>query len=190
MASTTTSDTGTTEKVYSTSEVATMIGIAAVTVRKYSQELESKGYVFLRSEVKSRQKARMYRYKDVETLRYLKEIREKSHITVEQATNITVERLGKGAIQDIASTDTQEIEQYNKQYSELKEMINKQSKEIHKQSELLLSQNELILNLNERLDKQEKYLEQPTENKQIEAPKKEEKPITKQKGLIARIFNM
>lgn len=36
-------DTGTTEKVYATSEVAKMISIAPVTVRKYSQSLENKG---------------------------------------------------------------------------------------------------------------------------------------------------
>jgi len=97
-----------------TSEVAKLIGIAPVTARKYSQLLEEKGYVFIRSTVKSRQKARLYRYKDIEILRYLTNIRKEGRITVDEATNITIEKLGKG---DVASTDienTDDLKQYNK----------------------------------------------------------------------------
>lgn len=166
------SDTGITEKVYATSEVARIIGIAPVTVRKYSQELENKGYVFIRSKIKGRQKARLYRYSDVESLRYLKEIREESNITVDQATSITVERLGKGAIQSISSTDTEKTKRYSNQYDELKDMIQKQGDRLDKQNDLLVNQSELILNLTDKIDQQDKYI-----SKQLASPEYELKKI-------------
>lgn len=95
------SDTGTTEKIYATSDVAKMIGISTARVRKYSQSLENKGYVFIRSKVNGKQKARLYRYRDVESLRNLKEIRGESNITVEQVTGVTIENSSKRAIQGI-----------------------------------------------------------------------------------------
>lgn len=136
------------EKVYSTSEVATMLDIAVPTVRKYAQYLERAGYIFLKNEGK----ARLFVEGDIMALRYLVELRKRTNITVEQATDIVIERFGKGAIQGVRGNDIAESNRFKSPYDELKEMI-------HKQSELLEAQTELIKQLTQRLDQQQQYID-------------------------------
>lgn len=127
------SHTETTEKAYATKELAVMLDIAVPTVRKYALSLESMDYKFIRSE----SGARLFIEKDIMALRYLKELRDKTNIKVEQATNIVIEKFGKGAIQDIMPTNTEDIIPYDKQYkndmNELKEMIKDLSNKVDQQ---------------------------------------------------------
>lgn len=167
-------DTDNSEKVYGTSEVADILNIAIPTVRKYSQSLEAQGYQFMRSKVKGRHKARLYRYSDIEALQYLVNIRTKTNVKVEHATSIVIERLGKGhtiePIQTVTGYNTpktDELSLYKEQYSEL--------------LGILKQQHETIKIMNERIEKLENEM-QPINR--IEAPK----PI-KKKSLFSRLFN-
>lgn len=76
------SDVEYTERAYQTSEVAKMLDQTVPTIRKYSQTLESKGYVFLKGKGTGQHQARLYIEKDIAALRYLKDILEKSNMTV------------------------------------------------------------------------------------------------------------
>src|SRR5699024_6109127 len=125
--SNTSSDIEYTEKAYTTSEVATMLDIAVPTVRKYAQTLEKAGYVFLKTKKTGKQQARLFVEKDIISLRYLIQIREKSNIRVNEAVDVVINKFGKGAIQGIMPSDTAEIEPYNKQYDELKGLMQQQS---------------------------------------------------------------
>lgn len=181
------------EKTYLTGEVSKMLGMANTTIRKYSQSLESKGYSFLKGKGTGSRQARLYIDKDITVLRYLKEIREETNITVERATSLVVERFGRGTAQTTLPekvSNRNELEQYVEQHEELQQTVNKQS-------ELLFKQNELILNLSERLEHQEEYMnEQINEklnkvssgNKQIGAPS--ETGTSKNKGWLARILRI
>lgn len=184
-------DIGVAEETYLTSEVSDMLGMANTTIRKYSQSLESKGYSFLKGQGTGSRQARLYTDKDVTVLRYLKEIREETNITVERATSLVVERFGRGATQSMLPekrSNNNELEQYVQQYQDLQETVNKQS-------ELLFKQNELILNLTERLEHQEEYLseqinqkinEANKSNRQISGPREEKENM----GWIARILKI
>src|SRR5699024_1784156 len=112
-----------TERAYTTSEVATMIGIAVPTVRKYAQSLESQGYLFIRTKATGKHQASVFVEKDIKALRYLKYIREKSNMTVDKATSIVIEHIGKEAIQNVRDNDAAKIQPYNKQYNELTYLI-------------------------------------------------------------------
>src|SRR5699024_2605261 len=89
--------------------------------------------------------ARLFIDNDVMALRYLKQLRDNSNITVDEAVSIVISKFGKGAIQTIRHNDTAEIKPYDERYSELKELIHKQ--------------NDLIKGLTERLDKQQEYID-------------------------------
>lgn len=178
------SDIEYTERAYTTSEVATMLDIAVPTVRKYSQSLESKGYTFLKGKGTGQHQARLFIESDVTALRYLKDIREKSNMTVDQATSIVIERFGKGAIQPIRSNDIQHNEQSDKRYNELKELIQQQ--------------NDLIQGLTDKVDKQQGYINERLKerdrilmqsiNEMLDSKKQIEAP-TEKKGFFARLFN-
>ena len=182
---------GVAEQTYLTSEVSDMLGMANTTIRKYSQSLESKGYSFLKGQGTGSRQARLYTDKDITVLRYLKEIREETNITVERATSLVVERFGRGTTQSMLPekrSNNNELEQYVQQYEELQQTVNKQS-------ELLFKQNQLILNLTERLENQEEYISEQINqkineankfNKQISGPKEERENI----GWIARILKI
>lgn len=182
------------EKTYLTSEVSKMLGMANTTIRKYSQSLESKGYSFTKGQGTGARRARLYTDKDVTVLRYLKEIREETNITVERATSVVVERFGKGTTQETLPKRmpvTTGLEEYAKQHDELKETVSKQSG-------LILKQNELILNLSERLEEQEDFMNEQIDqrihkiiaqnNKKIEAPTEKTKQENRKNGLLSRII--
>lgn len=173
-----------TERAYSTSEVATMIDIAVPTVRKYAQSLESQGYMFIRTKGTGKHQARLFVEKDVTALRYLKDVREKGNTTVEQATSIVIERFGKGAIQSIRGNDIAELQPYNEQYNELKELIH--------------NQNDLIKGLTDRLDQQQEYIKNRIEERdkllmkslnEMMETKKQIATAEENKGFFARLFN-
>src|SRR5699024_7899009 len=173
-----------TERAYTTSEVATMIGIAVPTVRKYAKSLESQGYMFIRTKGTGKHQARLFVEKDVTALRYLKDIREKSNMTVDQATSIVIERFGKGAIQHIRSNDIQQIDDSDKRYNELKELIQQQSELIQGLTDKVDKQQEHI---NERLKERDRLLMQSI-NEMLDSKKQIEAP-TEKKGFFSRLFN-
>ena len=178
------SDTEHIERAYQTSEVASMLGLAVPTIRKYSQILESKGYVFLKGKGTGQHQARLFIESDVTALRYLKDIREKSNMTVDQATSIVIERFGKGAIQPIRSNDIQHIDDSDKRYNELKELIQQQSELIQDLSDKVDKQQEHI---NERLKERDRLLMQSI-NEMLDSKKQIEAP-TEKKGFFSRLFN-
>lgn len=172
-----------TERAYQTSEIATMLDIAVPTVRKYAQSLEGKGYVFLKGRGTGKHQARLFVEKDVNALRYLKDIREKGNMTVEQATNIVTERFNGGVIQRVRSNDIQYNEQVDKRHSELKEMVHKQT--------------DLIGELSKKLDQQQNYISESIKERDrvlmqsLNEIMESKKQITAEgkKGFFARLFN-
>lgn len=182
------SNTEYTERAYQTREIATMLDMAVPTVRKYSQSLERAGYEFIKTKGTGKQRARLFIEKDVSVLRYLKQLRENSNITVDEAVSIVIDKFGKGAIQAIRHSDTAENEQHDKQYDELLGLIQKQ--------------NEMIQGLYDRLDKQDQYINESinkrdqnimqlmndmSEQKQIAATE-EGNESKKDKGFFAKLF--
>lgn len=125
------------KKTYTTKDVATLLDMAISTVRKYAQYLEKAGYLIIKTEGK----ARIFTESDIMVLRYLKELRDNTNITVEQATNVVVEKFNKEEIQVASSEDTAIIMQYEKRYEEMESKLNEQT--------------ELIKKLSVRLDKTE-----------------------------------
>lgn len=160
-----------TEKTYLTSEVSKMLGMATTTIRKYSQSLESKGYSFTKGKGTGKKQARLFTEKDVTVLRYLKEIREETNITVERATSIVIERFGKGSTQDALpkkAPETTKIERYDEQHDELKEILKHQNDIINKLADEVAELREEVHN----------------QNKQLEAPKEAEI----KKSFFSRLF--
>src|SRR5699024_12582156 len=115
--------------------------------------------------------------KDVTVVRYLKQIRENSNRTVDEAVSIVIDTFGKGAIQAIRHSDTIESEKHDKQYNELLGLIQKQ--------------NEMIQGLYDRLDKRDQNIMQlmndMSEQKQIAATE-EDNESKKEKGFLAKLF--
>lgn len=109
------------EKGFTTSDIAEMIGIAEPTVRKYAQALEKAGYRFIKDSFGTR----TYIERDAMALRQLKEIRSKTNMPVEQTASVVASKYNNdfdNAIQPIAPGDTVEIalaQQHDKQYGSL-----------------------------------------------------------------------
>jgi hypothetical protein len=133
-------DMGINVKAYTTSEIAVMLDMGVTTVRKYAQYLEKVGYEFF----KTKNNARLFVDSDIMALRYLKELRGKSSISVEQATNIVIEKFSKEANREIQQESPPILQPANKQYDELKGMME--------------NQNALIKELVTRLDKQQEHI--------------------------------
>ncbi|WP_085991643.1 MerR family transcriptional regulator [Oceanobacillus senegalensis] len=135
----------TTEKAYSTSEIAAMLDMGVTTVRKYAQHMEKSGYKFF----KNKNNARLFVDRDIVAIRYLKELRDKTNITVEQATKIVMEK--------VSTEETNEIETANT--PSLVEPMDKNNSANHEEIiRLIRNQNELIHGLMERLDKQQEVI--------------------------------
>src|SRR5699024_1943920 len=108
-------------KQYTTNQVATIVGIAVPTVRKYSQHLESKGYVFLKSNSTGRRQKRMFIEKDIEALKHLKKLRNQNNMTVENATNEVIKKFSSKVIQGKSDIEKQDNDnRYTEQYDKLK----------------------------------------------------------------------
>lgn len=71
------------EKTYTTSEVAKRINISPVTVRKYAQLLEEKGYVYTRDHKGWRQ----FTNQDLGALEHISTLRHNNHFSVEESIN-------------------------------------------------------------------------------------------------------
>ena len=71
-------------KIYSSKEVAKHLSIQPVTVRKYSQILESKGYSF----TKDSNNWRLYSEDDIKTFKYLLSMRSAGHSVEDSADHV------------------------------------------------------------------------------------------------------
>ncbi|OZU88722.1 hypothetical protein CIL03_10565 [Virgibacillus indicus] len=175
----------TTEKAYSTSEIAVMLGIAVPTARKYARQMETSGYEIL----KSKSNARLFVEKDIMALRYLKELREKSNVTVEQAANIVLERFDTETIQTVTPSDTPDTKQYSKQYDELKELIVHQSERMEELHKIMEKQHEYIqFRLNERDKLLMKTITERLETQKLIAAAEAEEKENEKKSFFSRLF--
>lgn len=111
------------EKAYTTTEIATLLDMAISTVRKYAQHLERAGYVF----TKKKGNARIFTENDIMVLRYLKELRDKTNVTVDQATSIVIGRFSKDSAQSAATEKESVIIKYEKQYKAMEGRLNEQA---------------------------------------------------------------
>lgn len=188
------SDINQMDNTYLTGETSKMLGMASTTVRKYSQSLEDKGYSFLKGKGTGQHQARIYTEKDITVLRYLKEIREDSNITVDRATSIVIQRFGVGATQDtlpISTTESNEMKQRSEQHKELKEIMHQQYEMIQEQSDLIHKQGEYMKSLADKLDQQQKQINDSTKQQEqlLLNTKEENETAKKKKGFFARLFN-
>ena len=167
-----------TEKAYSSKDIALMVDIAVPTVRKYAQALEKAGYEFIKSEAG----ARVFVERDAMAIRYLKEVREKTNISVEQASNVVLTRFENKPIQGVAPPDTEEKEQYEKRFEELEKKLEQQ--------------NEIIKQLAQTIDERDKKrdeivmqnIREIQETKQLLLETAAEKEEEKKRGFFARLF--
>lgn len=114
------------ENVYTTKEIATLLDMAISTVRKYAQQLEKSGYIIN----KTASKARVFSENDIMILRYLKDLRDKTNITVEQASSIVIERFGKEDIAAAQHDNPSEDTQYDARYKEMEMKLDQQAEQI------------------------------------------------------------
>ncbi|WP_336775373.1 MerR family transcriptional regulator [Paenibacillus sp. MMO-58] len=113
-------------KRYTSKEVADLLGIEAVTVRKYSLALEKFGYNVERSDGKNRD----FSERDVMALKYLQTIRARTSITVDEAAQLVANRELNDmhsesnivrSVEDAFSGDI--IKRYETRYSELERSV-------------------------------------------------------------------
>lgn len=179
------------EKAYTTSEIAKDLSMGVTTVRKYAQFLEKAGYEFF----KTKHNARLFVEKDIQAIQYLKELRDKTNITVEQATKVVMEKLDHIPVNEPDKTittlpsvvESREREQ-PESYLELKQ--------------LLIEQSNLIQQLIEKMDKKEEILQDQLNerdkalmrliNEKLEAQKQiaaaEEAKAKEQQSFFSRLF--
>jgi DNA-binding transcriptional MerR regulator len=169
------------EILYSPAEVSDTIKVKESTLRKYVNILESAGYVFS----KNNRGHRQYKEKDVIALKRFIAASERPDMTLETASEQIVSMYNKSIITHTDTTDIALQEQHSKDISELKEIVENQSKVIQ----------ELIKRLEERdiyaAERDKKLIEgirelqeQKKEMLQIAATNEAEK----EKGFFARLF--
>lgn len=103
-------------------DMANILNIKPVTVRKYSEILERAGYVITRSESGRRQ----YTQKDATVFVQMKELCERSGMTIEAAANYVVAHDMKenGTIATLEiSPPEQSVIQYEERYNEIKQFM-------------------------------------------------------------------
>lgn len=109
-------------KRLATKDLAEMLGVEAVTVRKYAVALEKAGYAFERSAGDHR----LYSSKDAMVMSQLKALRERSGLSVEMAANVVVSKHGEASEIVAVSQNAPDAavwERYEKLYAGLEEKI-------------------------------------------------------------------
>jgi len=170
-------------KVYSPSEIASLLDIKPATLRKYSIMLEDNGYHIARNS----QNHRYYSDEDIITLRRVI-TSTKNGVTLDEAikgvVSVAEHNTYTNAISNGDVANDNDIQQ-------LKNMIQQQNELIHKQTES-------IKELSNRLDKQEEYISKriserddllmQSMNELLES-KKQIAVAEQKKGFFARLFN-
>jgi transposase-like protein len=93
-----------TESAYWSSEIAEILGVAPVTLRKWSQELEKHGWRF----VKDAQDRRAYTDRDAIALRYLRDLMRDRRTSLESAVQSVINRYGIEEPEEISLPDIQD----------------------------------------------------------------------------------
>lgn len=142
-----TDKTGSSQAVYISKDVATMLKIQESTLRKYCIMLEEQGYHFHKNE----HGHRGFMDNDVITLRKLIEIKSHPDMTLKQACNAIMTWVKE---KDVSTVDTDVItenEQHDERYNELKEMIQQQ--------------NEMLKQMAMKMDEQQRYIDERLEKR-------------------------
>ncbi|MFT9494236.1 MULTISPECIES: hypothetical protein [Bacillota] len=176
-----TNDTESSQSIYSSGDVATILKIQESTLRKYCIMLEKAGYKIHKNE----HGHRGFYDKDVITLKKLLEIKKHPDMTLEQACNAVISwiRESGGTKHDTTdispynqhntSDDDNSIGQFRKEFQEYQKQQEVFQKELINQ---LNKQNEYIKNsLNERDERLLNAIKQSMEHRQQIAAAKEEK---------------
>lgn len=105
------------ELKYATKDLADMLGVEPVTVRKYALALEKAGYVIDRSDGKNRS----YSERDAMAFKYLQSIRTRTSITVDEAAHLIVQRNNADTASggSIVRSDDGQISESYERYIEL-----------------------------------------------------------------------
>lgn len=120
-------------------EIAEILGVKTVTVRKYAKALEDAGYIVSRSDSGHRE----YTEVDATVFRELQALCEHTGMTVEKAAFAVVARHNKASVSvapTVVGQDKEEIMQYDPRYEELVNTINN----LNDQNLKILEQNERI----------------------------------------------
>lgn len=172
------------EKTYTSGEIAVMIGIGATTARKYALHLEKNGYHFHRTS----SNARLFTATDIMAVRYLKELRQKTNITVEQAAAIVCEKFQHKEHNESSEVQVMETNANIQDYHELKELVSQQ--------------NELLENLVQLLNRQQQYIDEQLTirdrslmhaiNEKLQAQKlaaaTEKTPVAEKQSIFSKVF--
>ncbi len=130
--------------------VAETLGIAAVTLRKWSAELEKQGWEFSRDE----QQRRAYTQQDYIALRYLHDLMRDKRMSLEKAVGQVVKRYKN-------APETLELTEYRRPDIGERPPTDEQIKLLAaQQMEFMQRQEELNHKLIQRLDDQERYIEE------------------------------
>lgn len=131
-------------------EMAEILNIKTVTLRKYADVMEKAGYVVKRSANGRRE----YSEKDVISFRHLQELCQHSGMKLEAASKVIVSKENK-ALDAIAHTENLEKEsqiiRYKERYAELQELIDLMKEQHHRQSEELAKLQEISKEQDEKI---------------------------------------
>lgn len=136
----------TSEIAFYSKDTAEMLGIAPVTLRKWSAELEKQGWAFS----KDAHDRRAYTQQDLVALRYLRDILRDRRESLENAAIAVVERYKNEETTEISLAAIQERPPVDEQIKFL----------AAQQIEFMQRQEELNQKLIQRLDDQERYIEE------------------------------
>lgn len=150
-----------TDKYYNPKDLAEMLGIESVTLRKYSIALEKAGYIFMRND----SDRRLYSERDVMALQQLKALRDRNALNVENAAMAvaTKHRQVNGPSETVTHSDKLPVVSVPNRYEALEDKIDAQAVQIAQMSAdmaLLIEMNrELVM----RMDERESSIQQLTE---------------------------
>lgn len=117
-----------------TKEISEILGVKAVTVRKYAGELEKAGYIVSKSE----NGHRVFTEVDATAFRQLQALCERSGMTVESAAEVVAarhQRAHESVAPAVIGADSKVLEQYDERYNEALELIKQLSEHNRDQAE-------------------------------------------------------
>ncbi len=168
-------------KIYSPADIAKLLNVKESTLRKYSILLENAGISFQRNS----QNQRWYSDNDVIALQKLVTLKNNGDMSLKECSEAVYLWAKGGDITQGFTVTNNDVERYDSDMQELKEMVYKQ--------------NELIEQLSTRLDKQQDYISNKIEQRDqhlmqlmndISEQKKEIAAGTEnEKGFWSRLFN-
>ncbi|MBJ6360515.1 hypothetical protein ACFOQM_04200 [Paenibacillus sp. GCM10012307] len=164
------------ERSYWSREVAGFLQIGDSTVRKWCKQLESQGYIFFRDD----QGRRGFTTKDIDALRYFKELTQDRSMALESAASEVSIRFSKEQYQADESTAIESQDDHTTMMARIIQYVNKQEefnmillKEVSAAREELQDQKRYIEeSLNRRDEILLKHLKDSLEERRAEAKEK------------------